>query len=163
EVQSGRPRPMRERDPQVPEWLATIIAKLHAPNPADRFTSAAEVAGGVIVDPGGPAFVITPPAAAPVTLHGSAFLDSHADRRHCHRPRPVVLWPPPATRRRPPAAQPPALPRRQLRRGRCPDPWPLSGDPRPRCRRAGPNVLAGAAGAGCLARGGGPRLLVFRR
>jgi hypothetical protein len=38
------PRPVREVNPEVPEWLAAIIAKLHAKNPDDRFQSAAEVA-----------------------------------------------------------------------------------------------------------------------
>ncbi len=38
------PRPIREVNPTIPEWLAAIIARLHAKDPADRFQSAAEVA-----------------------------------------------------------------------------------------------------------------------
>jgi WD40 repeat protein len=36
--------PIRESQPETPEWLVEIIARLHAKNPADRFQSAAEVA-----------------------------------------------------------------------------------------------------------------------
>ncbi len=35
---------MREINPEVPDWLAAIIARLQAKNPADRFASAQEVA-----------------------------------------------------------------------------------------------------------------------
>jgi WD40 repeat protein/serine/threonine protein kinase len=38
------PRPIREVNPDVPEWLCGIIAKLHAKDPGGRFQSAAEVA-----------------------------------------------------------------------------------------------------------------------
>jgi WD40 repeat protein/tetratricopeptide (TPR) repeat protein len=38
------PRPIRDLNPEIPEWLCAIIAKLHAKNPASRFQSAAEVA-----------------------------------------------------------------------------------------------------------------------
>jgi WD40 repeat protein/tetratricopeptide (TPR) repeat protein len=38
------PRPIRDINPEIPEWLCAIIAKLHAKNPASRFQSAAEVA-----------------------------------------------------------------------------------------------------------------------
>ena len=37
------PRPLREVNPEVPDWLADIIGRLMAKNPADRFASAAEV------------------------------------------------------------------------------------------------------------------------
>jgi serine/threonine protein kinase/WD40 repeat protein len=37
------PRPIREINPEVPEWLAAVIAKLQAKDPAERFPSAAEV------------------------------------------------------------------------------------------------------------------------
>jgi serine/threonine-protein kinase len=43
-VSDEEPRPVREVNPEVPEWLAAIIAKLHEKDPADRFQSAAEVA-----------------------------------------------------------------------------------------------------------------------
>jgi serine/threonine protein kinase len=38
------PRPLRDINPDLPEWLCGLIAKLHAKNPADRFSSAGEVA-----------------------------------------------------------------------------------------------------------------------
>jgi serine/threonine-protein kinase len=38
------PRPVRETNPEVPDWLAAVIEKLHAKDPARRFASAAEVA-----------------------------------------------------------------------------------------------------------------------
>jgi hypothetical protein len=43
-VCEDQPRPVREVNPDVPEWLAAIIDKMHAKNPAERFASAAEVA-----------------------------------------------------------------------------------------------------------------------
>ena len=38
------PRPIREINPEIPDWLCEIVAKLHAKKPADRFQSAKEVA-----------------------------------------------------------------------------------------------------------------------
>jgi len=38
------PRPLRELNPHVPEWLERIIRRLHAKDPAMRFQSAEEVA-----------------------------------------------------------------------------------------------------------------------
>src|SRR5215468_6249084 len=35
------PRPLREVNPDVPDWLVVIIARLHAKRPAERFQSAA--------------------------------------------------------------------------------------------------------------------------
>jgi len=43
-VSDDTPRPVRAINPDVPEWLETIIAKLHAKDPAGRFQSAAEAA-----------------------------------------------------------------------------------------------------------------------
>jgi serine/threonine-protein kinase len=43
-VEECRPRPIRDINPEIPAWLAGVIGKLHAKNPADRFHSAAEVA-----------------------------------------------------------------------------------------------------------------------
>ena len=43
-VAEDTPRPIREIIPEVPEWLCELIARLHAKNPADRITSAQEVA-----------------------------------------------------------------------------------------------------------------------
>jgi WD40 repeat protein len=38
------PRPIREVNPDIPEWLTAIVFRLHAKDPAQRFQSAAEVA-----------------------------------------------------------------------------------------------------------------------
>jgi hypothetical protein len=38
------PTPIRETNPDVPDWLVAIIDKLHAKDPAQRYQSAAEVA-----------------------------------------------------------------------------------------------------------------------
>jgi hypothetical protein len=38
------PSPINEINAEIPEWLAEIVTKLHAKDPADRFQSAAEVA-----------------------------------------------------------------------------------------------------------------------
>jgi hypothetical protein len=43
-VAEATPRPIRESNPNVPGWLADVVARLHAKNPADRYQSAAEVA-----------------------------------------------------------------------------------------------------------------------
>ncbi len=39
-----QPRPIKEINPKVPDWLVQMIDTLHAKDPADRFRSAAEVA-----------------------------------------------------------------------------------------------------------------------
>src|SRR5262249_11687734 len=38
------PRPIRETNPEIPEWLAAVVARLQAKDPAQRFATAAEVA-----------------------------------------------------------------------------------------------------------------------
>jgi eukaryotic-like serine/threonine-protein kinase len=38
------PRPIRDANPDIPEWLTAIIARLHAKQPDERFQSAKEVA-----------------------------------------------------------------------------------------------------------------------
>jgi serine/threonine protein kinase/WD40 repeat protein len=43
-VSEDTPRPLREVNPDVPDWLEALIARLHAKEPADRFQTAAEVA-----------------------------------------------------------------------------------------------------------------------
>jgi WD40 repeat protein/anti-sigma factor RsiW len=43
-VSEETPRPIRDINPEIPEWLTEIIRKLHAKKPADRFQGAAEVA-----------------------------------------------------------------------------------------------------------------------
>ena len=43
-VSDEEPRSVRESNPEVPVWLAVIIERLHAKDPAARFGSAREVA-----------------------------------------------------------------------------------------------------------------------
>ena len=43
-VSEEEPIPVRELNPNVPEWLAAVLATLHAREPADRFATAREVA-----------------------------------------------------------------------------------------------------------------------
>ncbi len=38
------PRPIRESNPEIPDWLAAIITKLHAKKPAERIQTAKQVA-----------------------------------------------------------------------------------------------------------------------
>jgi serine/threonine-protein kinase len=38
------PRPIQESNPEIPLWFSAIVARLHAKNPAKRYSSAAEVA-----------------------------------------------------------------------------------------------------------------------
>src|SRR5262249_52937418 len=38
------PRPIRDLNPEIPDWLVAIVGKLMAKEPQDRFQSAAEVA-----------------------------------------------------------------------------------------------------------------------
>jgi formylglycine-generating enzyme required for sulfatase activity len=38
------PRPIRETNAEIPEWLCAIVARLHAKKPEDRFQTAGEVA-----------------------------------------------------------------------------------------------------------------------
>jgi hypothetical protein len=41
---AGAPRPVREVNPDVPQWLAAVVTRLHAKDPAARPAGAAEVA-----------------------------------------------------------------------------------------------------------------------
>jgi hypothetical protein len=43
-VRKDMPRPVREVNPDVPDWLSELISRLHAKDPADRLASAKEVA-----------------------------------------------------------------------------------------------------------------------
>ncbi len=43
-VSEDTPRPIQEINPRIPDWLAAVVARLQAKDPADRFQSAAEVA-----------------------------------------------------------------------------------------------------------------------
>ena len=44
QVCEATPAPIREFNPDIPLWLSTVIERLHAKRPADRFASAVEVA-----------------------------------------------------------------------------------------------------------------------
>ena len=44
-ITDEEPRPIREINPDIPEWLCRIVAKLMSKRPDDRFQSAREVAG----------------------------------------------------------------------------------------------------------------------
>jgi hypothetical protein len=44
QVCEASPPPVRETNPEVPDWLAELIARLHAKDPAGRIQTAAEVA-----------------------------------------------------------------------------------------------------------------------
>jgi serine/threonine-protein kinase len=44
-VSDETPAPLRERNPGVPAWLEALVARLLAKDPAERFQTAAEVAG----------------------------------------------------------------------------------------------------------------------
>lgn len=43
-IADSQPRPIRDLNPQIPDWMAAIIDKLHAKSPQGRFASADEVA-----------------------------------------------------------------------------------------------------------------------
>jgi serine/threonine-protein kinase len=43
-VSEDDPRPIREVNPEIPEWLEALVERLHAKHPADRFQTAAELA-----------------------------------------------------------------------------------------------------------------------
>jgi hypothetical protein len=42
-VSEDSPRPIRETNPEIPDWLVAVVEKLMAKNPADRYQSAGEV------------------------------------------------------------------------------------------------------------------------
>ncbi len=44
-VSDDEPRPVRQINPEVPEWLEAIVTRLHSKDPAGRFPSASELAG----------------------------------------------------------------------------------------------------------------------
>jgi len=67
-VCEGTPAPIREANPEVPDWLVAVVEKLHAKDPAARFQSAAEVAellGRHLAQVQHPAVVRLPAAAEP--------------------------------------------------------------------------------------------------
>jgi serine/threonine protein kinase/WD40 repeat protein len=79
-VCDDRPRPLREVNPDVPDWLDAIVRKLLAKDPADRFQTAAEVADLLgrhlshLQQPD------TVPMPAPVLPSPGAFPPSRSDR-----------------------------------------------------------------------------------
>jgi serine/threonine-protein kinase len=67
-VRAGAPRPVREVNPDVPEWLGDLIGRLHAREPSARPASAREVAellGGRLALLQQPPLTPPPLAAAP--------------------------------------------------------------------------------------------------
>ena len=70
-VCEASPRPVRETNAELPEWLDQLLARLHAKAPADRPASAREVADllagrlAELQDRGAPARAPRPPAASP--------------------------------------------------------------------------------------------------
>ncbi len=64
------PRPLRALNSDMPEWLETLVARLMANDPAERFPSAAEVAGlleGYLAHRQQPTTVAAPPVPPPPT------------------------------------------------------------------------------------------------
>jgi serine/threonine-protein kinase len=43
-ITDNEPRPIREINPEIPDWLAAIVCRLHAKSPDDRFQTPVEVA-----------------------------------------------------------------------------------------------------------------------
>ncbi len=43
-ITDNQPRPIRETNAAIPDWLCRVVARLHAKSPDDRYRSAAEVA-----------------------------------------------------------------------------------------------------------------------
>ena len=74
QVSEQAPTPVQERNPDVPAWLETFIARLMAKDPADRFGSAAEVAElleGCLAHLREPAMVSVPELPSPLADDGS--------------------------------------------------------------------------------------------
>lgn len=44
-VEESQPKPIRELNPEIPQWLSAIIEKMMAKSPTDRYSTAAEVSG----------------------------------------------------------------------------------------------------------------------
>ena len=78
------PRPIRELNPEIPEWLAAIIGKLLAKDPADRYQSAGELAsllGQCLAHVQQPERVALPAEAAALASHMSHGSTSERDRQ----------------------------------------------------------------------------------
>jgi serine/threonine protein kinase len=78
------PRPIREINPEIPEWLCDVIAKLHAKHPADRFQSAGDVAdllGRHLAHLQQPSQVpLPPPVRQPQTVEAAASTPAKATK-----------------------------------------------------------------------------------
>jgi serine/threonine protein kinase len=87
------PRPMREVNPEIPEWLEAIVGKLLAKNPADRFQSAAEIAELLcqhLAHVQNPAIAPRPmPVVAPVYMLGTSGLWRDGNLLVMHRNAPL--------------------------------------------------------------------------
>src|SRR5262249_52553467 len=70
-VTDEAPPSLREENPAVPTWLETVVDRLLAKNPADRFSTAAEVATLVAGDPR-PRPLFAPPCPPPAPPPGRA-------------------------------------------------------------------------------------------
>ena len=67
-VSDDQPRPVRQINPDMPEWLEAIISRLHSKDPARRFSSAselAEVLGRCLAHVQAPLAVALPPELVP--------------------------------------------------------------------------------------------------
>lgn len=74
-VSEDAPRPIRETNPEVPDWLADVIAKLQAKDPEERFQSAGEVVevlGQHLAQLQHAAWVPPPPSPAPAGANADA-------------------------------------------------------------------------------------------
>src|SRR4029079_17292253 len=78
------PTPVREATPEVPDWLAAVVEKLHAKDPAARFQSAAEVAevlGQHLAHVQHPSVVPLPAVVKPADGFPAPVRRSHGGRR----------------------------------------------------------------------------------
>ncbi|MCA9052630.1 MAG: SUMF1/EgtB/PvdO family nonheme iron enzyme, partial [Planctomycetaceae bacterium] len=71
-VVESTPRPIREVNPDVPQWLCDIIEKLHAKQPQDRYQTAAEVATLLEQALAEVQHASTSVTRAPTSLHGGS-------------------------------------------------------------------------------------------
>jgi len=81
------PTSIRQINPEIPEWLAAIVEKLHAKDPAERFQSAAEVAnllGRHLAHVQHPSVAPLPPAF-PLASGGRQPPDDFADGQRVER------------------------------------------------------------------------------
>ena len=80
--------PLRELNPQVPEWLEEVIDRLLAKDPADRFQSAAEVSelfACRLAEEGSLSPLEVPSSACPLAASGSKRQGLRGKKRFCPR------------------------------------------------------------------------------